>query len=423
MSIINNIKAYEILDSRGIPTISTEVILKNGVKGKASVPSGASTGVHEALELRDNDKSRFFGKGVLKSIGLIQSIILDILQGLDVRDQNNIDSILLELDGTKNKKKLAANTILSVSLACAQAAANSEKIELYALIGGLNINNLPVPLVNIINGGAHASNNLDIQEYMLAPIGANSFHQAIRWCSEIFFNLKEILKNNNYSTAVGDEGGFASNFKNNYEPLEFLIKAIKKSKLNPEKDVMISLDVASSEFFDGKKYYLKSDNRRLKSIEMVEYLNKMVKKYPIFSIEDGCSEDDWSGWAVLNNKLSDNILLVGDDLFVTNKIRLKKGIKINAANSILIKPNQIGSLSETLETINLAKSNNIENIISHRSGETEDCFIADLAIGTNSRFIKTGSVTRSERCCKYNRLLYIEQNNNKLEYAGTHFNV
>jgi enolase len=423
MSIINNIKAYEILDSRGIPTISTEVILKNGVIGKASVPSGASTGVHEALELRDNDKSRFFGKGVLKSISLIQSIILDILQGLDVRDQSNIDSILLDLDGTKNKKKLGANTILSVSLACAQAAANSEKLELYALIGGLNINNLPVPLVNIINGGAHASNNLDIQEYMLAPIGANSFHQAIRWCSEIFFNLKEILKNNNYSTAVGDEGGFASNFKNNYEPLEFLIKAIKKSKLNPEKDVMISLDVASSEFFDGKKYYLKSDNRRLKSIEMVEYLNKMVKKYPIFSIEDGCSEDDWSGWAVLNNKLSDNILLVGDDLFVTNKIRLKKGIKINAANSILIKPNQIGSLSETLETINLAKSNNIENIISHRSGETEDCFIADLAIGTNSRFIKTGSVTRSERCCKYNRLLYIEQNNNKLEYAGTHFNV
>lgn len=423
MSIINNIKAYEILDSRGIPTISTEVILKNGVIGKASVPSGASTGVHEALELRDNDKSRFFGKGVLKSISLIQSIILDILQGLDVRDQSNIDSILLDLDGTKNKKKLGANTILSVSLACAQAAANSEKIELYALIGGLNINNLPVPLVNIINGGAHASNNLDIQEYMLAPIGANSFHQAIRWCSEIFFNLKEILKNNNYSTAVGDEGGFASNFKNNYEPLEFLIKAIKKSKLNPEKDVMISLDVASSEFFDGKKYYLKSDNRRLKSIEMVEYLNKMVKKYPIFSIEDGCSEDDWSGWAVLNNKLGDNILLVGDDLFVTNKIRLKKGIKINAANSILIKPNQIGSLSETLETINLAKSNNIENIISHRSGETEDCFIADLAIGTNSRFIKTGSVTRSERCCKYNRLLYIEQNNNKLEYAGTHFNV
>ncbi|MDA9559198.1 phosphopyruvate hydratase, partial [Alphaproteobacteria bacterium] len=385
MSVIDNIKAYEILDSRGIPTISTEVILKNGVIGKASVPSGASTGVHEALELRDNDKSRFFGKGVLKSISLIQSIILDILQGLDVRDQSNIDSILLELDGTKNKKKLGANTILSVSLACAQAAANTEKVELYTLIGGLNVNNLPVPLVNIVNGGAHASNNLDIQEYMLAPIGANSFHQAIRWCSEIFFNLKEILKNNNYSTAVGDEGGFASNFKNNYEPLDFLIKAIKKSKLDPEKDVLISLDVASSEFFDGKKYYLKSDNKRLKSLEMVEYLYNMAKNYPIFSIEDGCSEDDWNGWTVLNNKLSDNVLLVGDDLFVTNKTRLKKGIENNAANSILIKPNQIGSLSETLETINLAKSNNIENIISHRSGETEDCFIADLAIGTNSR--------------------------------------
>lgn len=423
MSVINNIKAYEILDSRGIPTISTEVILKNGVIGRASVPSGASTGAHEALELRDNDKSRFFGKGVLKSISFIQSIILDILQGLDVRDQSNIDSILLELDGTKNKKKLGANTILSVSLACAQAAANSEKVELYTLIGGLNVNNLPVPLVNIVNGGAHASNNLDIQEYMLAPIGANSFHQAIRWCSEVFFNLREILKNNKYSTAVGDEGGFASNFKNNYEPLEFLIKAIKKSKLDPEKDVLISLDAASSEFFDGKKYYLKSDNKKLKSLEMVEYLNKMVDNYPIFSIEDGCSEDDWSGWTVLNNKLSDNILLVGDDLFVTNKTRLQKGIKINAANSILIKPNQIGSLSETLETINLAKSNNIENIISHRSGETEDCFIADLAIGTNSRFIKTGSVTRSERCCKYNRLLYIEQNNKKLEYAGAYFNV
>lgn len=423
MSIINNIKAYEILDSRGVPTILTEVILKNGVIGKASVPSGASTGVHEALELRDKNKDRFFGKGVLKSINLISSIILDILQGLDVRDQSNIDSILIDLDGTKNKKKLGANTILSVSLACAQAAANSEKLELYTLIGGLNVNNLPVPLVNIVNGGAHASNNLDIQEYMLAPIGANSFHQAIRWCSEIFFNLKEILKYNNYSTAVGDEGGFASNFTNNYEPLEYLIKAIKKSKLNPEKDVLISLDVASSEFFSEKKYFLKSDNKQLKSLEMVDYLNNMVKKYPIFSIEDGCSEDDWDGWIALNKKLSEDVLLVGDDLFVTNKTRLEKGIKINAANSILIKPNQIGSLSETLATINLAKSNNVENIISHRSGETEDCFIADLAIGTNSRLIKTGSVTRSERCCKYNRLLYIEQNNKKLEYAGFHFNV
>ena len=423
MSVIDNIKAYEILDSRGIPTILTEIILKNGVTGKASVPSGASTGIHEALELRDNDKNRFFGKGVTKSIKLIHSIILDILQGLDVRDQNNIDSILIDLDGTKNKKKLGANTILSVSLACAQAAANYEKLELYNMIGGLNVNNLPVPLINIINGGAHASNNLDIQEYMLAPIGAKSFHQAIRWCSEIFFNLKEILKNNNYLTAVGDEGGFASNFKNNYEPLDFLIKAIKASKLNPEKDVLISLDVASSEFYNKNKYNLKSDNKKLKNIEMVGYLKNITDNYPIFSIEDGCSEDDWDGWVDLNKKLGNKVLLVGDDLFVTNKIRLQKGIKINAANSILIKPNQIGSLSETLETINIANSNRIENIISHRSGETEDCFIADLAVGTNSRFIKTGSVTRSERCCKYNRLLYIEQNNKKLEYSGIYFNV
>ena len=423
MSVINNIKAYEVIDSRGVPTILTEVILKNGVTGKASVPSGSSTGIHEAIEMRDKDKNRFFGKGVLKNIHLIHSIILDILQGLDVRDQNNIDSILIELDGTKNKKKLGANTILSVSLACAQAAANYEKLELYTLIGGLNVNNLPVPLVNIVNGGAHASNNLDIQEYMLAPIGANTFHQAIRWCSEIFFNLKEILKSNNYVTAVGDEGGFASNFNDNYEPLEFLLKAIKVSNLNPEKDVLISLDVASSEFFEKNKYHIKSDNMKLKSSEMVNYLKEIVDHYPIFSIEDGCAEDDWNGWVELNKKLGDKTLLVGDDLFVTNKVRLKKGIKIKAANSILIKPNQIGSLSETLETINIANSNNIENIISHRSGEAEDCFIADLAIGTNSRFIKTGSVSRSERCCKYNRLLYIEQNNKKLQYSGIYFNV
>ena len=423
MSVIENIKAYEILDSRGVPTILTEVILKGGVRGKSSVPSGASTGIHEALELRDNDKKRFSGKGVLNNINLITSMILDTLQGLDVRDQKNIDAILIALDGTKNKRKLGANTILSVSLACAQAAANFEKIDLYTLIGGLNTNSLPVPLVNIVNGGAHASNNLDIQEYMIAPIGANSFNEAIRWCSEIFFNLKEILKTNNYLTAVGDEGGFASNFKNNYEPLEFLIKAIKASKLNPEKDVLISLDVASSEFYKKNKYYLKSDNKKLETLEMVGYLKKIADKYPIFSIEDGCSEDDWSGWVDLNSKLGDKVLLVGDDLFVTNKIRLNKGIKIKAANSILIKPNQIGSLSETLETINIAKSNMIENIISHRSGETEDCFIADLSIGTNSRLIKTGSVTRSERCCKYNRLLYVEQNNKNLEYSGHYFNV
>ena len=282
---------------------------------------------------------------------------------------------------------------------------------------------MPVPLVNVINGGAHAINNLDIQEYMLAPVGAKSFSEAISWCSEIFFNLKDILKKNNYSTSVGDEGGFAPNFKNNYEPLEYLIKAIKKSKLNPEKQVLISLDIASSEFYKNKKYFLDSNKKELNSKEMVSYLKDITKKYPIFSIEDGCSEDDWNGWTELNSNLGKKTLIVGDDLFVTNKRRLEYGISKNAANSILIKLNQIGSLTETLDTINLAQSNKIENIISHRSGETEDTFIADLSVGSNSRLIKTGSVARSERGAKYNRLIYIEKNNKNLNYAGEYFCV
>ncbi len=423
MSTIDNIKSYEILDSRGVPTLLTEIILSNGIKGQAAVPSGASTGIYEALELRDKNKKRYAGKGVLNNIELINSVILDTLQGRDVRDQKNIDSTLLKLDGTKNKSKLGANTILSVSLAVAKTAAIYENLELYKYIGGVNTNYLPVPLVNLINGGAHALNNLDIQEYMIAPVGAATFKEAIRWCSEIFFQLKELLKSNNYSTAVGDEGGFASNFKDNYEPLEYLLKAVKKAKLRPEKDIMLSLDVASSEFYKKNKYHLGKNKISLSSDEMVNFLSKITKNYPIFSIEDGCSEDDWKGWINLNSKLGTNILSVGDDLFVTNKNRLKKGINSNAANSILIKPNQIGSLSETLETINLAKSNKIETIISHRSGETEDSFISDLAIGTNSKIIKTGSVSRSERCSKYNRLLYIEKNNNNLKYSGNFFNV
>ena len=421
MNSIENIKAYEILDSRGFPTLLTEVILSNGVSGKAAVPSGASTGIYEALELRDKNLKRFIGKGVLKNIELIKSVILDSLQGLDVREQKNIDKILIDLDGTKNKKNIGANTILSVSLAIANAAANNERIELYKYLGGLNINYLPVPLINVINGGAHAANNLDIQEYMIAPVGAKSFSEAIRWSSEIFLHLKDILRNNNYSTTVGDEGGFAPNFKNNYEPLEYLIKAIRKAKLNPEKEVLISLDVASSEFYKNKKYVLDSNKKKFNSKEMVSYLKGISKKYPIFSIEDGCSEDDWNGWIDLNSSLGDKILTVGDDLFVTNKERLELGIKNNAANSILIKLNQIGSLSETLDTINLAKTNQIENIISHRSGETEDTFIADLAVGSNSKLIKTGSVARSERCAKYNRLIYIENNNTNLNYAGEYF--
>ena len=423
MSIIENLKAYEILDSRGVPTLLTEIILDTGIKGCASVPSGASTGIHEALELRDKDKKRYNGKGVLTNIDIINSSILDAIQGLDVRDQKNIDSILLKLDGTKNKSKLGSNTLLSVSLAIAKTASIIDDVELYQYLGGINTNFLPIPLVNVINGGAHAYNNLDIQEYMLAPLGAKTFNEAIRWCSEIFFNLKELLKSNNYSTSVGDEGGFAPNFKNNYEPLEFLIKAIKKSKLNPEKDVKISLDVASSEFYKQNKYLLSASNKSLVSDKMVDFLTDIEKKYPIFSIEDGCAEDDWKGWINLNSKLSHHVYIVGDDLFVTNKNRLEKGIKINAANAILVKPNQIGTLTETLDTISLAKENNIETIISHRSGETEDNFIADLSVGTNSKMIKTGSVTRSERCSKYNRLLVIEKNNKNLIYAGNILNV
>ncbi len=423
MSVIEKISAYEILDSRGIPTLFTEVLLDNGIKGNAAVPSGASTGVHEALELRDKDKSRFKGKGVLKNIDFINSIILDGLQGLDVRDQKNIDFNLLKLDGTKNKSKLGANTLLSVSLAAAKTASRLNEVELYQYLGGINTNLLPIPLVNVINGGAHATNNLDIQEYMIAPIGARTFSDAIRWCSEIFFNLKELLKSNNYSTSVGDEGGFAPNFKNNYEPLEFLIKAIKKSKLNPEKDVRISLDIASSEFYKKNKYYLGSPKKSLSSDKMTLFLADIVKKYPIFSIEDGCSEDDWLGWQKLNSLLGTKTFTVGDDLFVTNKDRLRRGIKEGAANTILVKPNQIGTLTETLDTINLAKDNKIETIISHRSGETEDNFIADLSVGVNSKMIKTGSVTRSERCSKYNRLLIIESNNKDLVYAGNLLNV
>ena len=423
MNTIENIKAYEILDSRGFPTLLTEIVLDCGIKGHAAVPSGASTGIHEAIELRDKDKKRYGGKGVLKNIDLINSSILDVLQGLDVRDQKNIDSILLRLDGTKNKSKFGANTLLSVSLAAAKTASILNNIELYQYLGGINTKLLPIPLVNVINGGAHANNNLDIQEYMLAPVGAKTFNEAIRWCSEIFFNLKELLKSNNYSTSVGDEGGFAANFKNNYEPLEFLIKAIKKSKLNPEKDVKVSLDVASSEFYKQNQYFLSPSHKSLNSAKMVDFLSNIVKKYPIFSIEDGCAEDDWKGWINLNSKLGDQVYIVGDDLFVTNKNRLEKGIKSDAANTILVKPNQIGTLTETLDTISLANENNIETIISHRSGETEDNFISDLSVGTNSKMIKTGSVTRSERCSKYNRLLVIERNNNNLIYAGNLLNV
>ena len=422
MSIIINIKSFEILDSRGFPTLFTEIELDNGIKGSASVPSGASTGIHEALELRDGDLKRFKGKGVLNNINIIQSIVFDVLSGIDVRDQRKIDELLIKIDGTNNKKKLGANTLLSVSLAAAKAAANYEKLELYKYLGGVNSYQLPIPLVNIINGGAHANNNLDIQEYMITPIGANTFKEAIRWCSEIFYNLKDMLKKKNYSTSVGDEGGFASNFKNNEEPIELLIKAIKASNLNPEKQVMISLDVAATEFYKNKKYKILSENKALSSIAMSEYLIKLCNKFPVFSIEDGMAEDDWNGWSYLSKSLSNKALIIGDDLFVTNKKRLLRGIKQNAANSILIKLNQIGTLTETLDAINIAKRNYYKTIISHRSGETEDNFISDLAVGTNAMFIKSGSVTRSERCSKYNRLILLENIDKNLIYSGKELN-
>ena len=422
MSSILNISSYEILDSRGFPTLYTEVELEGGIKGAASVPSGASTGIHEALELRDKDNKRFKGKGVLNNIKFINSLIFDALAGLDSRRQKDIDRLLVNLDGTNNKKKLGANTLLSVSLAIAKAAANYEKKELYTYLGGINAYLLPIPLVNVINGGAHANNNLDIQEYMITPIGAKSFKEAIRWCTEIFHNLKEILKSKNLNTSVGDEGGFAADFKNNETPIEFLIKAIKASKLNPERQVMISLDVAATEFYKNKKYNLSSNKTSYTSSSMVDYLKALRKKYPIFSIEDGLAEDDWKGWTYLSNELCKNTLIVGDDLFVTNKKRLLKGIELKAANSILIKLNQIGTLSETLDTIHLAKKNNYNTIISHRSGETEDNFISDLAISSNAMFLKSGSITRSERCSKYNRLILLESINKNLVYSGIELN-
>ena len=422
MSPILNISSFEILDSRGFPTLYTEVELEGGVKGAASVPSGASTGIHEALELRDKDSKRFNGKGVLNNIKFINSLIFDALAGLDSRRQKDIDKLLVDLDGTNNKKKLGANTLLSVSLAVAKAAANYEKKELYRYLGGINAYLLPIPLVNVINGGAHANNNLDIQEYMITPIGAKTFKEAIRWCTEIFYNLKEILKSKNLNTSVGDEGGFAADFKNNETPIEFLIKAIKASKLNPEKQVMVSLDVAATEFYQNKKYKLSSNNTSYTSGSMVDYLKTLRSKYPIFSIEDGLAEDDWNGWTYLSEQLCNNTFIVGDDLFVTNKNRLVKGIELKAANSILIKLNQIGTLTETLDTINLAKRNNYHTIISHRSGETEDNFISDLAISSNAMFLKSGSITRSERCAKYNRLILLESINKNLVYSGIELN-
>ncbi len=430
MCKIVNIKAREVLDSRGWPTVEAEVFLKNGISAKSIVPSGASTGINEALELRDNDYNRYLGKGVIKSISNINNIISKKIIGLSVLDQFNIDNIMINLDNTNNKSKLGANSILAVSLSIAKLGSKFLNIPFYSYISKLNNNNkycLPIPMMNIINGGCHADNNLDIQEFMIYPIGANNFSNCIRMCSEIFHNLGNILKINNKSILIGDEGGYAPNLSSNEEAIILICEAIEKSKYILGKDVFLALDCASSEFYNKENnlYYLNSENKKYSFYEFTEYLSKLIDKYPIISIEDALSEEDLKGFIYLTSILGDKVQLVGDDLFVTNTKLLKKGIKSNIANSILIKPNQIGTLTETLNCINLAKKNNYSVIISHRSGETEDTTIADLAVGTNSGQIKTGSISRSDRICKYNRLIRIEEQieiNNSLFKGFKEFN-
>ncbi len=410
MSLIEQVWAREILDSRGNPTIEAEIILENGTTGRAAVPSGASTGENEAVELRDGDNARYLGKGVENAVENVVEKISYEIEGLNALDQTLIDETLVALDATENKSNLGANALLAVSLATARAAAAFLKLPLYRYIGGVNTKTLPVPMMNIINGGAHADNNVDFQEFMIMPVGAESFSEALRAGAEIFHNLKSVLKSRGYATSVGDEGGFAPNLKSNEEAIETILEAIEKAGYSAGEDIMLALDPAASEFFDGTNYvFKKSDGRNLSSDEMVAYWVDWTKKYPIISIEDGMAENDWDGWKKITEKIGDKIQLVGDDLFVTNVKFLQKGIDEGAANSILIKVNQIGTLTETLDTIELAKTNKMTAIISHRSGETEDSFIADLAVATNAGQIKTGSLSRSDRIAKYNQLLRIEE--------------
>jgi enolase len=413
MSQIDHIRAREILDSRGNPTVEADVILVGGVVGRAAVPSGASTGEHEAVELRDDDPKRFGGKGVLRAVQNVNEVIAPRLRGMSALDQSKLDRVLIELDGTLNKSNLGANALLAVSMATARAAANHQKLPLYRYLGGLNgsdANTLPVPMMNIINGGAHADNNVDFQEFMIVPVGAPGFSEALRMGAEIFHTLKSVLKKKGYATSVGDEGGFAPNLKSNEEAIETMIEAIAQAGYRAGENVMLALDPAASEFYDGEGYvFKKSDGRKLTSDQMVAFWQDWAGKYPIISIEDGMAENDWDGWKALTDAIGERVQLVGDDLFVTNTKFLQKGIELGVANSILIKVNQIGTLSETLACIELAKSNSRTAVISHRSGETEDAFIADLAVATNAGQIKTGSLSRSDRIAKYNQLLRIEE--------------
>ena len=419
MSVIVDIVARQVLDSRGNPTVEVDVMTDNGAKGRAAVPSGASTGVHEAVELRDGDDSAYLGKGVLKAVKNVNEKIFEVLAGVDVTNQVEIDKIMLELDGTLNKANIGANAILGVSLACAKAAAMHHGLPLYRYVGGANARTLPVPMMNILNGGSHADNKIDFQEFMVMPFGADTFSESLRMGVEVFHALKGELKKSGYSTNVGDEGGFAPNLGSNEEAIEFVLKAIETAGYKPGEGIYIALDPASSEFYDTNEnvyHFHKSDGRKLASEEMAQYWTDWVNKYPIVSIEDGMAEDDWSGWKSLTDKIGNKCQLVGDDLFVTNTNRLQQGIDQGVANSILIKVNQIGSLTETTEAVSLATQNGYSSVMSHRSGETEDTTIADLAVALNTGQIKTGSASRSDRIAKYNQLLRIEQNLGDIAY-------
>ncbi len=419
MPTILQVHAREILDSRGNPTIEVEVITDSGVTGRAAVPSGASTGVHEAVELRDQDAARYCGKGVLKAVENVNKSISPLLIDIDCREQREIDQLLINADGTENKGKFGANAILGTSLAAAKAASIYSGLPLYKYIGGSNAHVLPVPMCNIINGGSHADNSVDLQEFMIMPVGASSFSEGLRNVTEVFHTLKTVLKDAGLNTAVGDEGGFAPDLNSNEEAIEIILKAISKAGYKPESDILIAMDPASSEFYSNGTYTLASEDKHLSPSEMIAYWKGLVDKYPIISIEDGMAEDDWQGWRELTKELSSRVQLVGDDFFVTNTVRLAKGISENCANSILIKVNQIGTLTETLNAIEMAKKANYTAIISHRSGETEDTTIADIAVATNAGQIKTGSLCRTDRIAKYNQLLRIEEElGSQAEYAG-----
>lgn len=419
MTIISDVYAREVLDSRGNPTVEVEVYLESGAFGRAIVPSGASTGAYEAVELRDGDKGRYLGKGVLKAVDNVNEIIAPEIIGLDALDQVGIDSKMIELDGTPNKGKLGANAILAVSMAVARAAADALDVPLYTYLGGFNAKTLPVPMMNIINGGAHADNNVDVQEFMVLPVGAPTFKEALRIGAEIFHSLKSVLKEKGLNTAVGDEGGFAPNFTSNEEAITTILAAIEKAGFKPGVDVFLGMDVASTEFYKDGKYVLEGEGKSFTSAEWVDFLAAWVDKYPIITVEDGCSEDDWEGWKLLTEKLGGKVQLVGDDLFVTNTERLSRGIEENIGNSILVKVNQIGTLTETFDAIEMAKRAGYTAVISHRSGESEDSTIADIAVATNAGQIKTGAPSRTDRVAKYNQLLRIEDELFSVaQYAG-----